>query len=279
MTHPPSRWHRRAAELMGVEPTAQNAQNVQKSSTDRVLNVLNVLCDQSYGIAGSPATAPPAPTAVGASEPPPAGGRWKMLVQLWNIEKARDLVDRLIVAAGPHRMGGLDQVFENLRTSSRNGARKIEWVEHLCEEFASNPYYWPADRSDRVNAARAKRNGGIAAIRRSGGRITRKKLLRHVDKHTIQAMLDLGEIVPTIGVGEYGLPGAPVFRWNSQKIVEILAQALDHRKDLDELAVAMDRPRHVINEVIKGLLRNRIVVVRGNVIELSPKTLQKIKDN
>ena len=55
MTHPLSRWHRRAAELKAVGPTAQNAQNVQKSSTDRVLNVLNVLCDQSYGFAGSAA--------------------------------------------------------------------------------------------------------------------------------------------------------------------------------------------------------------------------------
>src|SRR6266404_1571162 len=177
---------------------------------------------------GSPAATLGTLDTLGAPRPsappciaPPAGGRWKMLVQLWTIEKARDLVDRLIAAAGPHRMGGLDQIFEKLRTSSRTGTRKIEYLERLCEKFAGNPYYWPGERPDRAAVARMERDKAIAAIKRSGGRIARKKLLRHGHKNTIQAMLDLGEIVP-IGVGEYALPGAQIFRWTSSKIVEAL---------------------------------------------------------
>src|SRR5712672_1286158 len=109
-------------------------------------------------------------------EPPPPGGRWKMLVQLWNIEKARDLVDRLIAAAGPHRMAGLDQQFEKMRTRFKwSGARKIEWLEELCENFAANPYYWPADRPDRTTAGCERHNKAIIAIERNGGR----KLLQH----------------------------------------------------------------------------------------------------
>jgi hypothetical protein len=218
-----------------------------------------------------------APAEVGASEPPPAGGRWKLLVQLWNIEKARDLVDRLIVAAGPHRVGGLDQILEKLRTSSRTGTRKIEYLERLCEKFAANPYYWPGERPDRAAVARMERDKAIAVIKRSGGRITRKKLLRHVDKHTIQAMLDFDEIVP-IGVGEYGLPGAQVFRWTSTKIVEALWVVPDHPMELDELAAALGRDKNAVREAVARLRRNGIVVVRGKTIALSPKTVQQIKD-
>jgi hypothetical protein len=198
-------------------------------------------------------------------------------VQLWNVEKARDLVDRLIVAAGPHRMGGLDQIFEKLRTSCRTGTRKIEYLERLCEKFAGNPYYWPGERPDRAAVARMERDKAIAAIKRSSGRITRKKLLRHVDKHTIQAMLDLGEIVP-LGVGEYGLPGAQVFRWTSTKIVEALWAVPDHAMELDELAAAVGRDKNAVREAVARLRRNGIVVVRGKTIALSPKTVQQIKD-
>jgi hypothetical protein len=230
--------------------------------------------DAAQGVTGGvtgPVTAAP-------RAPPPAGGRWKMLVQLWTIEKARDLVDRLIAAAGPHRMGGLDQIFEKLRTSSRTGTRKIEYLERLCEKFAGNPYYWPGERPDRAAVARMERDKAIAAIKRSGGRIARKKLLRHVHKNAIQAMLDLGEIVP-IGVGEYALPGARIFRWTSSKIVEALWAVADHRMDLDELAAAVDRDKSAVRDAVARLRSNGIVVVRATTIALSPKTVQKIKNN
>jgi hypothetical protein len=198
-------------------------------------------------------------------EPPPPGGRWKMLVQLWNIEKARDLVDRLIAAAGPHRMAGLDQQFEKMRTRcSWSGARKIEWLEELCENLAANPYYWPADRPDRTAAGRQRHNKAITVIERNGGQITRQKLLRHVGRGTIESMIATREIVP-IGMvwgksraGKvrqvlYGLPGAQVHFSTSHKIVRALAVALNHCMELDELTVAVDRSNTEIKAAIKRL--------------------------
>jgi hypothetical protein len=276
------RWHRRLAELRGaaqkgtaVSPRKDAVQIVQIVQHPATKGGFEQFEQFEHGIA-SPRPAPAvSPGTVPAA--PPAGGRWKMLVQLWTIEKARDLVDRLIAAAGPHRMGGLDQIFEKLRTSSRTGTRKIEYLERLCEKFAGNPYYWPGERPDRAAVARMERDKAIAAIKRSGGRIARKKLLRHVHKNTIQAMLDLGEIVP-LGVGEYGLPGAQVFRWTSTKIVEALWAVPDHAMELDELAAAVGRDKNAVREAVARLRRNGIVVVRGKTIALSPKTVQQIKD-
>jgi hypothetical protein len=199
-----------------------------------------------------------------------------MQIQLWGIDQAKDLVAKLIEAAGPHRVGGLDQIFQKLRTSSRTGTRKIEYLERLCEKFSANPYYWPGERPDRAAVARIERDKAIAAIKRSSGRITRKMLLRHVDKHTIQAMLDFREIV-RIGVGEYGLPGAQVFHWTSTKIVEALWAVPNHAMELDELAAAVGRDKNAVREAVARLRRNGIVVVRGKTIALSAKTVQKIK--
>jgi len=227
-------------------------------------------------LAGTP---PPAsPTA------PPSGGRWLMLVQLWNAEKGRDLVSGLIAAAGPNRAGGLDQVFEKLRTRcSWNSARKIEYLEELREKLAANPLYWPADRPDLVIEQRARFDKVILTIKRNGGRITRKKLLRHANRHTIQAMLDLREIV-TLGVGVYGLPGAPIHRSASRMIVErlagmVLAGIADPRITRTELRAAIGRERNCVDRGIEVLHENGIILIRGNTIRLSPKALKQIKDN
>ena len=248
-------------------------------------------CAAFATFAEGPSAVPRRATPAGRSTPaerPPAGGRWLMLVQLWQAEKARDLVDRLIAAAGPHRMGGLDLLFEKMRTRcSWSGTRKIEWLEELCENFAANPYYWPADRPDRTVAGRERHNKAIIAIERNGGRITRQKLLRHVGRGTIESMIGTREIVP-IGMvwgksraGKvrqvlYGLPGAQVYSPASHKIVQALAVALDHRMELDELTVAVDRSNTEIKAAIKRLSGRGIVVTRGNTIALSPAAVAKI---
>jgi len=81
-----------------------------------------------------------------------------------------------------------------------------------------------------------------------------------------------------LGVGEYGLPGAQVFRWTSTKIVEALWAVPDHAMELDELAAAVGRDKNAVREAVARLRRNGIVVVRGKTIALSPKTMQQIKD-
>jgi hypothetical protein len=288
-----SRWHRRAAELRALGLPGQNGQIGQNSAIGGVLSDLSVLSGRSYRDFDAPprgtkaTTAQPSPAPV-ISEPPPPGGRWKMLVQLWNIEKARDLVDRLIAAAGPHRMAGLDQQFEKMRTRcSWSGARKIEWLEELCENLAANPYYWPADRPDRTAAGRQRHNKAITVIERNGGQITRQKLLRHVGRGTIESMIATREIVP-IGMvwgksraGKvrqvlYGLPGAQVHFSTSHKIVRALAVALNHCIELDELTVAVDRSNTEIKAAIKRLSARGIIVMRGNTIALSPAAVAKI---
>jgi hypothetical protein len=202
-----------------------------------------------------------------------------MLVQLWQAEKARDLVDGLIAAAGANRVGGFDQLFEKLRTRcSWSGPRKIEYLEELTEKFAANPYYWPADRPDRAAAQRARHDKAILAIKRNGGRIIRQKLLRHVSRNVIQSMLTLREIVP-LGDGAYGLPGAQIHFSASRQIFAALAGVADHRMERTELPAVIDRTPDAVRRGIKVLHENGLVVIRGNSIALSPKALQKIKNN
>jgi hypothetical protein len=211
----------------------------QKSGCAQVLSHLSHLAQESYAHAES-GTGPIAPR-------PPAGGRWVMLVQLWNAEAARDLVSRLIAAAGPRRAEGLDMLFKKLAARcSWSGARKIAWLERQCEKLAANPYYWPADRPDVGAAERERHAEAISLIRRRGGRMTRRTLLRHVSARDIQALLRSGEIV-AVGVGVYALPacrrnaadqldlfaassaaGAPAHRPRSCRVIELLIAEPQH---------------------------------------------------
>jgi hypothetical protein len=213
------------------------------------------------------------------SEPTPIGGRWLMLVQLWGIEKNRDLVDRLIKAAGPNRVGGLDQVFEKMHSRcSWNGARKIAWLEELCAKLESDPYFWPTSRPDLVAARRERSDKIVDLIRQNGGQITRKKLLRFASPSKIHAMLAVGEIV-SLGGGAYGLPGALPHASTSRKVVLALAAASDHCMDRDILFVALKRTNDAFRKAIKCLRDNDIIVMRGEIVALTPKASRQIKNN
>jgi predicted transcriptional regulator len=61
-------------------------------------------------------------------------------------ERARDLVDSVIVATGDHRLARLNEVFDYMERRVRwdgNYAKDIRWLEHERDKMAKDDLYWP----------------------------------------------------------------------------------------------------------------------------------------
>jgi hypothetical protein len=86
-------------------------------------------------------------------------GRWTSILMEWgketkrhprflSAEQAREIINRLIRVAPPHRRGDLDQLFVHM-SIHRTGREKINWLLAAIDEIETNPSYWPIPFSRR----------------------------------------------------------------------------------------------------------------------------------
>jgi hypothetical protein len=117
-------------------------------------------------------------------------GRQMLQLQRWGATAAhaKELVHRLIKAAGPHRLAHLQELFDHMEERRRwEKGRKISWIEQQAEQIAAQPLYWPAKRPPRQDSGATAILGALQA---SGGSATKQQLVAATGKtiHAVSAL-------------------------------------------------------------------------------------------
>jgi hypothetical protein len=149
--------------------------------------------------------------------------RWVSLLLQWgkepkrrpisiSAEHAREIVDRLIAGAPPHRRADLDQLFVHMERSIHySGRLKIKWLQSAIARLAANPLDWPIPISRRsrpdVTAGMIETYLAKAPEKRAHKRdiVAALKIPRTTCQTTLCSMQRAGRIV-RVANGVYGLP-------------------------------------------------------------------------
>ena len=98
---------------------------------------------------------------------PVAYDRWVALIEKWDKSydrrKARDLVDRLIMAVGDRPPGILDRMFDHLRQQICDHLpKKVRRLEYECERLKKDKYYLPQLRPLKTDAIKEQVYAALA---------------------------------------------------------------------------------------------------------------------
>jgi hypothetical protein len=192
----------------------------------------------------------------------PMRDRWMSLLQKWGTSprEAHDFVERLIEAAGPHRVARPDDLFTYKHSHWRlSGATKIAWLEEQARQMKADPLYWPRFQTRRTKAAA---DVDVVLKHLQSGIKTTAYFVRRLRKSraAVGKLLDLmvtrGDI-DDAGLSKWGLPGSNTY---AKVTLQVLKAVIVRRQNPTELRLTLGLSKYAIASAIESLRRMGLFV-------------------
>jgi hypothetical protein len=210
----------------------------------------------SSSVIEKPVAAPPPPPLPPQTDVAAPAGRQMFMLQKWGVSpaRARDLVTRLLAAAGPDRHAHVDDMFAMVdrRPGQSAGRQKIAWLEVQVEKMAR----WPTYRAQRRLVSKATgRDAIVGALRLAPNhRATAAELaastgrsLNYIRTTTgfMVKHLELCRVAPGVFTLPQGMPAKP-YATAREAILALLIGMSGRYVGTAELVTATGKSRNAI---------------------------------